>query len=55
MRPYTERLVNQFPTVAACLGGEARIDSDHSMSSILSFGFKDVEERAPGGVQDGFR
>jgi len=54
MRPHTERLVNQFPTVAAGLSGEARIDSDHSMSSILSFGFKDVEERAPGGVQDGF-
>jgi len=54
MRPHTERLVNQFPTVAAGLSGEARIDSDHSMSSILSFGFKDIEERAPGGVQDGF-
>ena len=54
MRPHTERLVDQFPTVAAGLSGEARIDSDHSMSSIFSFGFKDVEERAPGGVQDGF-
>ncbi len=55
MRTHTEGLLNQFPTVAACLCGEARIDSDHSMSSVLSFGFKDVEERAPTGVHDGFR
>ena len=55
MCTHTEGPLHPFPTVAARLSGEARVDSDHSMSSILSFGFKDVEERAPGGVQDGFR
>ena len=55
MCTHTEGLLHPFPTVAARLSGEARVDSDHLMSSILSLGFKDVEERAPTGVQDGFR
>ena len=55
MRANTEQLVNKRSTIATCLGGEARVDSYHVMSSILSFGFKDSEECAPTGVQDGFR
>lgn len=52
MRANTERLVNEFSTVATRLGGEARVHSDDLMTSSLSLIFKDVEKRAPTGVQD---
>ncbi len=39
-------------TLETLLRCEARIDSDHLMSSVRSFGFKDVEECAPTGVHD---
>ncbi len=54
MRTNTEGLLNKFPTVATCLCGEARVHSDHLMSSVSSFGFKNVEKRAPTGVHDAF-
>ncbi len=55
MGTNAQALLNTFATVATGLCGGARIDSDHLMSSIFSFGFKDVEKRAPGGVHDAFR
>ena len=55
MGTNAQALLNTFATVATALCGGARIDSDHVMSSIFSFGFKDVEKRAPGGVHDAFR
>ena len=55
MRTDTERLLNKLSTVTACLCGEARVHSYDLMTSPCSLLFKDVEERTPGGVQNGFR
>jgi hypothetical protein len=55
MRTHAQGLLNERPAVAACLCGEARIDSDHLMSSTCSLGFKESEKCAPTGVHDGFR
>ena len=52
MRAHTEGLLNQLPTVAAGLCREAGIHSNHLMSSVCSFGFKDVEKSAPTRVHD---
>ena len=55
MRAHTQALLNECATVATPLCREARAHSDHLMSSVLSFGFKDIEECTPTGVHDGFR
>ncbi len=52
MSANTQRLLNQLPTVATCLCREARVDSDDLMTSSCSLLFKNVEERAPTGVQN---
>src|SRR6266567_3983388 len=49
MRTYRQRLLHYLATFETLLRGEARVHSDDLMSSVCSFGFKDVEERAPGG------
>ncbi len=54
MSANTERLWNTLSTVAACLCREARVDSNDLMSSVLSFGFKHVEEGAPTGITNRF-
>jgi hypothetical protein len=54
MRTHTQGLLNECSAVMAGLGREARIDSDHLMSSTCSLGLKDSEKRAPTGVHDGF-
>ncbi len=55
MGTHRKRLLHDLPTLETLLGGEARVDSHDLMSSILSFGFKDIEERAPTGIHNGFR
>ena len=55
MSANTEGLLNKLPTVATCLGREARIHSDDLMTSSLSLIFKNVEKRTPTGIHDGFR
>ena len=54
MRPNRKGLLNKLPTVAICLCGEARVDSDDLMTGSLSLIFKKSEKRAPGGVHDAF-
>ncbi len=54
MRPDRKRLLDDLPTPRAFLRGVAGVHSDHLMTSSLSLIFKDVEERAPGGVHDTF-
>src|SRR4249919_6281 len=54
MGPHRERFLHDFSTLVALLAGKARIDSHDLMSSICSFGFKDVKKRAPTGITDGF-
>ena len=48
-------LLNKFPTIAACLCGKARVDSDYLMTGSRSLILKNSEKRAPTGVHDGFR
>ena len=55
MRTNTQTLLDEFATLAALLRGEVRIHSNHLMSSVFSFGFKDVEKGTPRGIHDGFR
>ena len=55
MRPNRQRFLDKFATSVAFLCGEARVDSNDCMSSVLSFGTQDVEKCAPGGVRDAFR
>lgn len=55
MRANTQGLLHKLPTLAACLCRETRVHSNHLMSSILSFGFKNGEKRTPRGVHDGLR
>jgi hypothetical protein len=54
MGANTQTPMDECATTATCLGGGARVDSDHLMSSLLSFGFKNGEKCAPGGVHDAF-
>jgi len=54
MRPDAQRLVDNLPTPRACLRGVGRVHSDYLMSSTLSLGSENIEERAPGGVHDAF-
>ena len=54
MRPDRKRLLDDLPTPRAFLRGEAGVHSNDLMSSTLSLGSEEVEERAPGGVHDTF-
>ncbi len=54
MRTDTEGLSNKLPTMTACLCREARVHSDHLMTSSLSLIFKDIEKRTPTGIANGF-
>src|SRR5438876_5667998 len=49
---YRQTLVYDLPTFEAFLGGEARVDSYHPMTSSLSLFFEDVEKPAPTSVHD---
>src|SRR5712692_10762593 len=49
-----QRLLDDLPTPIAFLRGEAGVHSNDLMSSTLSLGSKDIEERAPGGIHDRF-
>ncbi len=55
MRPDTQRLLHNLPTLIAFLRGVAGVHSNDLMSSTLSLGSENIEERAPGGVHDAFR
>ena len=55
MRTNTEGLGNKLPTVTACLCGIAGVHSNDLMTSSCSLLFKNVEECAPTGIQNGFR
>ena len=50
MRTNAQTLLNDLTALVTFLGSEARVDSYHTMSSVLSFGSEDVEKRAPTGV-----
>src|SRR5712692_7935747 len=54
MRTHRKRLLDNLPTPIAFLRGVAGVHSDHLMTSSLSLIFKDIEERAPGGIHDAF-
>lgn len=55
MGSYRQTFLYNLPALVTLLTGETRVHSDHTMSSTCSLGSEDVEERAPGGVYDGFR
>lgn len=55
MRTNTERLLDNLSALRALLRGEARVHSDHTMSSVCSFGTENVEECTPTGVQNALR
>src|SRR6266852_9850008 len=52
MSPYRQTLVHDLTACVALLRGEARIHSDHLMTSSSSLLFKDSEKCAPTGVKD---
>jgi hypothetical protein len=54
MRPDGKRLVDNLPTPRAFLRGVGRVHSNDLMSSTLSLGSENIEERAPGGIHDAF-
>ena len=54
MGTHRKRLLDNLTTPIAFLRGVAGVHADHLMSSTLSLNFKDIEERAPGGVHDAF-
>ncbi len=54
MRPHRKRLLDHLPTPIAFLRGIAGVHANDLMSSTFSLNFKDIEERAPGGVHDAF-
>ena len=54
MGTHRKRLLDHLTTPIAFLRGVAGVHADHLMSSTLSLNFKDIEERAPGGVHDAF-
>ena len=54
MRTNAQTLLNDLTALVTFLGSEARVDSYHTMSSVLSFGSEDVEKRAPTCVHDTF-
>jgi hypothetical protein len=43
-----------LPTLVTFLTGETGVHSNHLMSSVCSFGLKNIEKRAPTGVENGF-
>src|SRR5436189_3373244 len=52
MSTYRQTLLHDLTACVAVLRGEARIDSDHSMTSSSSPLFKDIEKCAPTGFKD---
>src|SRR6266566_3951682 len=52
MSTYRQTLLHNLTACVAVLRGEARIDSDHSVTSSSSLLFKDLEKCAPTGVKD---
>jgi hypothetical protein len=54
VRTNTQGLLNEFPTIAACLCGIAGIHLYYSMSSILSSGREDFKELTPTSVTNRF-
>src|SRR5260370_7109272 len=54
MRPHGKRLLDDLTTPETFLRSVAGVHSNDLMPSTLSLGFKDIEERAPGGVHDTF-
>ena len=55
MSSHRQALLHDLPTLVTLLAGETRAHSNHLMTSSCSLVFKDGEELAPRGVQDGFR
>lgn len=55
MGTHTKGLLYKFPTVTACLCGEAGVHSDDLMPSTLSLGREDIEELTPTRIMDTFR
>src|SRR5215813_5960335 len=54
MGAYRQRFLHHLSTLVTFLRGESRVHSYDLMSSTCSLGFKNVEERAPRSVHDGF-
>ena len=54
MGAHRQRFLHDLSTLVTFLAGEARVHSNHLMSSVLSFGREDIEKRAPTGVHDAF-
>jgi len=54
MGAHRQRFLDDLSTLVTFLAGEARVHSNHLMSSVLSFGSEDSEKRAPTGVHDTF-
>ena len=52
MGPNRKTFLNQFPTLGTFLCGISGIHSDHLMTSSCSLFFKDIEERAPRGIEN---
>src|SRR5450759_3995014 len=52
MGTHAQRLLHDLPTLETFLRGEARVDSYYLMTSPLSLVLKNVEKRAPRGVQN---
>jgi hypothetical protein len=52
MRPNGQGFLNDLATLMALLGGEAWVNSDHLMTSVCSFDFKDNEKGSPRSVDD---
>jgi hypothetical protein len=55
MGSYRQTLVYDLATLVTFLAREARVHSNHVMTSSRSLVFKDAKECAPTGVHDGFR
>lgn len=54
MGTHRQRFLYDLSTLVTLLCREARVDSNHSMTSSLSLFLEDSEKRAPTGVQDAF-
>ena len=54
MRTHRQRLLDDLTTPETFLRSVAGVHSNDLMSSTLSLGSEYIEERAPGGVHDGF-
>ena len=54
MGTHRQRFLDDFSTLVTFLAREARVHSNHLMTSSCSLIFKDVKECTPTGVHDGF-